>query len=172
MATPTTLVEHLLRRAGFGATQAEREQFSRYTYPLAVAALTDFNPEETDIDAKIGTPGYAGITTRGAFSPNTVINDSRQRWLWRMVHSPAPLQEKMALLWHHHFATAYSKIAGEIGADLATRSVATLPAAPVRFSTTTGLPQASLSPSARTRAAMSAGPPAAKPTSMRTCLSG
>ena len=32
-----------------------------------------------------------------------------------MVHSPAPLQEKMALFWHHHFATAYSKIAGIVG---------------------------------------------------------
>ena len=128
MARPTPLVEHLLRRAGFGATPAEREQYARYTFPLAVAALTEYDPARTDIDQHLGTPGYAGITSRGAgFSPNTVINDARQRWLFRMVHSPAPLQEKMALFWHHHFATAFSKIAGQVGSVDATRMLAAKP---------------------------------------------
>ena len=36
--------------------------------------------------------------------------------MFRMVHTPAPLQEKMSLFWHHHFATAYSKLAGTVGA--------------------------------------------------------
>jgi uncharacterized protein (DUF1800 family) len=45
-----------------------------------------------------------------------------------MVHSPAPLQEKMALFWHHHFATAHSKIANEVGSnDMATRMMAAKP---------------------------------------------
>src|SRR4029453_9603177 len=56
------------------------------------------------------------------FSPSTSINDARQRWLFRMVHSPRPLEEKMALFWHNHFATAYSKIAGAIGQERATRA--------------------------------------------------
>ncbi len=56
-----------------------------------------------------------------------MINDARQRWLFRMVHSPAPLQEKMAFFWHHHFATAYSKIAGIIGAGDACRTMAAKP---------------------------------------------
>jgi uncharacterized protein (DUF1800 family) len=38
-----------------------------------------------------------------------------------MVHSPAPLRERMALIWHHHFATAYSKINGIVGSTVATR---------------------------------------------------
>ena len=33
-----------------------------------------------------------------------------------MVHTNRPLQEKMTLFWHNHFATAYSKIAGTLGA--------------------------------------------------------
>ena len=41
-----------------------------------------------------------------------------------MVHSQRPLQEKMALFWHNHFATAYSKIAGAIGAVQATKMLA------------------------------------------------
>ena len=126
MARPSPAVEHLLRRAGFGATPEEGARFSRMTLPLAAAALTNFDPAKTDVDAKVGTVGYVGITTRGgAFSPNTSITDARQRWLFRMVHSPAPLQEKMTLFWHHHFATAYSKIQGTVGGVDATRLMAT-----------------------------------------------
>ena len=125
MARPSPAVEHLLRRAGFGALPEEGDRFSRLTLPLAVASLVGFDPAKTDIDSKIGTPGYVGITTRGVFSPNTNITDARQRWLFRMVHSPAPLQEKMTLFWHHHFATAISKIQGLVPAADATRMMAT-----------------------------------------------
>src|SRR5262249_19652909 len=45
------------------------------------------------------------------------IGDARQRWMFRFVHSPRPLQEKMALFWHNHFATAVSKVAGALGTD-------------------------------------------------------
>src|SRR5207249_3878469 len=50
--------------------------------------------------------------------------DARQRWLLRMVHSDSPLQEKMALFWHNHFATGYTKIAGTLGATEGTRYMA------------------------------------------------
>ncbi len=125
MARPSPAVEHLLRRAGFGALPAEGAKYRRMTLPVAVASLVNFDPSKTDVDQFIGSPGYVGITTRGAFSPNTNITDARQRWLFRMVHSPAPLQEKMTLFWHHHFATAYSKIAGTVGGVDATRMMAT-----------------------------------------------
>ena len=77
----------------------------------------------TDHDAKIGLPEYVGITTASGqpFSANTLINDARQRWLFRMIHSQRPLEEKMALFWHNHFATAYSKVAGTAGQERATR---------------------------------------------------
>jgi uncharacterized protein (DUF1800 family) len=127
MARPSTVVEHLLRRAAFGATVAERDEYARYPYLVAVNRLIEFDPAKVDVDGRIGTLGYAGVTTRGVFSPNTVISDARQRWLFRMVHSPAPLQERMALLWHHHFATAHSKIAGIVGAVDATRMMAAKP---------------------------------------------
>ena len=34
-----------------------------------------------------------------------------------MTHSRRPLQEKMALFWHNHFATAYSKVSGNTSGD-------------------------------------------------------
>jgi uncharacterized protein (DUF1800 family) len=126
MARPSPLVEHLLRRAAFGATPAERDSYDGVEYYALVAQLVDYDPT-TDVDSKIGTPGYVNITTRGQFSPNQVINDSRQRWLFRMVHSPAPLQEKMALFWHQHFATAYSKVSGAVGTSDGARMMAAKP---------------------------------------------
>jgi uncharacterized protein (DUF1800 family) len=120
MAQVAPLVSHLLRRAGFGVGAAERARFAGLSYTAAVDALVNYDPAATDVDNVIGAPGYVGITTRGQFLPNTVINDARQRWLVRMVHSQTPLVERMALIWHHHFATAYSKIAGTFGGEFAT----------------------------------------------------
>lgn len=116
------LREHLLRRAGFGLTSLERDHYQRGSYTDVVDELVGFDPAGTDVDHLMQKSGYVGVTARnGVFVPNTVINDARQRWLFRMVHTPAPLQEKMALFWHHHFATAYSKIAGVFGQTEATR---------------------------------------------------
>ena len=80
--------------------------------------------------ALIGRPGYVGVTGRSGngFQPANNILDARQRWLFRMVHTKRPLQEKMALFWHNHFATAYTKIASEIGdGAFATRMLAAKP---------------------------------------------
>jgi len=116
------LLDHLLRRAGFGATAVERDAWSGRSYAEIVEELVSFDPAATDSDHLIQTPNHVGVTARtGGFTPDTVINDARQRWLFRMVHTPAPLQEKMALFWHHHFATAYSKLAGAVTASHATR---------------------------------------------------
>lgn len=123
------LLDHVLRRAGFGATPTEREHYLGRPYAEVVDELIEFDPVTSVVDHLMQTPGHVGITARnGAFSPNTVINDARQRWLFRMVHAAAPLKEKMALLWHHHFATAYSKLAGTVGGDFGTRMMDAHPA--------------------------------------------
>ena len=44
-----------------------------------------------------------------------------------MVHSQRPLQEKMALFWHNHFATAFSKVNGTFGSVHATKMMAGRP---------------------------------------------
>src|SRR5436309_15857967 len=110
MAFQDPLIQHLLRRAGFGATPTELEHYQALGFSRAVDELVDFAAIPDDVDSKIGTPGYVATTSTGEFAPATVINDARQRWLFRMTHSRRPLQEKMALFWHNHFATAYSKV--------------------------------------------------------------
>jgi uncharacterized protein (DUF1800 family) len=115
------MLEHVLRRMGFGASPEDLAHY-RDLSPLAlVQTLLNFGSVADDVDANIGRPEFAGITTRGQFSPDTIINDARQRWLFRMVHSRRPLQEKLALFWHNHFATAYSKINGTFGPVHATK---------------------------------------------------
>ena len=44
-----------------------------------------------------------------------------------MVHTTRPLQEKMALFWHNHFATGFSKVAGQLGPGGASRALAAKP---------------------------------------------
>src|SRR5438552_13808145 len=105
-------IAHLLRRAGFGASSDDLAIFDRLSYNGAVDRLLNYDSIPDDVDSKIGQAAFMGTTANGAFSPNTVINDARQRWLFRMVHSNRPLQEKMTLFWHNYFATGYTKVSG------------------------------------------------------------
>ena len=123
-------IAHLFRRAAFGISDAELTQFARLgllSFSTAAAYLLDYASQPDDVDSFIGQPGYVGITARAGFAPRTNIDDARQRWLFRMVHSKRPLQERMTLFWHNHFATAQSKIAGDVGTEEATRLMAAKP---------------------------------------------
>ncbi|MCA1648775.1 MAG: DUF1800 domain-containing protein [Acidobacteria bacterium] len=120
-------IEHLLRRAAFGASQTDVDDFAESGLSRAVDRLIEYKETPDNVDSFIGRPGFVGITARGTFAPSANIIDARQRWLFRMIHSARPLQEKMALFWHNHFATAYSKVAGQFGALEATRMLAAFP---------------------------------------------
>jgi uncharacterized protein (DUF1800 family) len=124
MAAGDLSIEHLLRRAGFGASSAELSAYSQLSYSAAVDRLVNYDALPDAVDANIGKPGFVGTTSRGAFSPNTVADDARQRWLFRMVHSERPLQEKMTLFWHNYFATGLSKVAAGIKSENGTRLMA------------------------------------------------
>ena len=117
-------IEHLLRRAGFGARPAELDAYGTMSTTQAIDLLVNYERVADDVDSKIGQPGYVAVTTRGVFSPQSNIVDARQRWLFRMVHSERPLQEKMTLFWHNHFATGYNKISGTYGSVEGTRYMA------------------------------------------------
>jgi uncharacterized protein (DUF1800 family) len=124
MARGQLQIEHLLRRAGFGASAADLAVYESMSVSSIVERLIEYERVPDDVDAKIGQAEYVGVTARGAFSPSTSIEDARQRWLFRMVHSQRQLQEKMTLFWHNHFATAYSKLNGTVGTVQATKMMA------------------------------------------------
>ena len=108
-------IEHLLRRAGFGASEEEIESYMDLGFTNTVNYLLEYEHIPDEVDSWIGRPGYIGVPVVGPFVPASNINHARQRWLFRMVHSRRPLQEKMTLFWHNHFATAVSKIIGIVG---------------------------------------------------------
>ena len=87
MTAGDRLIEHLLRRAGFGASTDDLATFGQLSYSQAVDRLVDYESIPDTVDGNIGQPGYVGTTSRGQFSPNTAPDDARQRWLFRMLHS-------------------------------------------------------------------------------------
>ncbi|MGH9347793.1 MAG: DUF1800 domain-containing protein [Vicinamibacterales bacterium] len=120
-------IDHLLRRAGFGASLADAETFRDMSTTAAVAHLVDYEGRPDDVDARIGRSDHAQVRSRDAFAPDIDIDDARQRWMFRMIHTRRPLQEKMALFWHNHFATAYSKLVADSGAMQAAKMLAQKP---------------------------------------------
>src|SRR5829696_1757612 len=135
MATRNLLTEHLLRRIGFGAGPGDVDRYVALGYATALDRLINYESIHDEVDELIGQPGHVALTVTGRLAPETNIAHARQRWLFRMVHSERPLQEKMALFWHNHFATAYSKVSGNIGAIDGTRAMGAKPS-----ETPSGLP--------------------------------
>jgi uncharacterized protein (DUF1800 family) len=97
------LMAHLLRRAGFGASRDELEAYAARPYEEVVEEL--IHPERMpDLDEHVLARYYPHL---GA---NMDIQRTwNGRWIWRMVNSRRPLEEKMALFWHHVFATGWTK---------------------------------------------------------------
>ena len=123
-STADRQIEHLLRRAGFGARPDELTTYGALSINQAVSALLGYESVPDAVDSLIGKPGYINMTVTGQFLPQGNINHARQRWLFRMVHTDRPLQEKMTLFWHNHFATGYNKIAGALSAAEGARYLA------------------------------------------------
>ena len=121
MARLNPELDHLLRRAGFGVSEREVDTYKDMSFTQAVAHLVDYEGSPDDVDERIGRPDHARVIparatpTRDLFSPDIDIDDARQRWMFRMLHTRRPLQEKMTLFWHNHFATGFSKLANDSG---------------------------------------------------------
>jgi len=96
------LMAHLARRAGFGATRDELEEYASKGYETVVEEL--LHPERfPEIEDDLVGRFYLGAILDGA------IETESQQWFYRMVNTRRPLQEKIALFWHHVFATAWYK---------------------------------------------------------------
>ena len=131
-------IDHLLRRAGFGISKEERKTWAKLSYNDAVNRLVDYADITDDVDSKMGGAEYLSLIAsdafdsegilrkaeKDAFSPNANLVDALQRWVFRMVHSERPLQEKMTLFWHNHFATGRSKIVEQLSFPGAIRALA------------------------------------------------
>jgi uncharacterized protein (DUF1800 family) len=96
-------VGHLYRRAGFGATWPELQEGLRAGPDIAFCRLLEGGPGLADFNAQMEP-----LTRTISRSNNPV--QMRAWWLARMLYSPHPLQEKLTLFWHNHFATSNAKV--------------------------------------------------------------
>ena len=129
---------HLLWRAGFGGTDEQIRTLAGWGPKKAVDFILDYDdiPFEDDsptafdhniMRARTREENLALRRAQQAGDENTLskfreMRQSAQRddrrqmreirhwWLTRMIQTPRPLEEKMTLFWHGHFATSYRTI--------------------------------------------------------------
>ena len=97
------LMAHLLRRAGFGATRAEIERRADEGYDATVEWLLSPD-EQPEVDE------YLLYRYHPDSERPPKVNHASVNWLYRMVNSERPLEEKMGLFWHEVFATGDNKV--------------------------------------------------------------
>jgi uncharacterized protein (DUF1800 family) len=98
---------HLLRRAGFGGTTEEIEALIRLGREGAVDYLVHYERvDDSAMEQALAAQNYLQPRPGQPLSLPAI----QQWWLFRMIHTKRPLQEKMTLFWHDHFATAVSKV--------------------------------------------------------------
>ena len=98
------LMAHLMRRAGFGATREELETRVAKGYDATVDELLD--PESQPAVDRYHLLRYHPWT----WKPGTIQGMGAAEWLYYMINTQRPLEEKMALFWHQVFATGVSKV--------------------------------------------------------------
>jgi len=120
---------HLLNRAGFGGTPADVKRLAGLGLAGAVDFLVDYekipdptpNPEWAKPEpdqmqhryevSRTGTPEEKRqLQQKMQQLQRQRVMELRGWWLQRMAKGPRPLQEKMALFWHGHFATSVEKV--------------------------------------------------------------
>ena len=95
---------HLLRRAALGVNPSRLHQFAGKTPEQVVDALMAYDPA----DDRPYSEMISGLS--GLLSPVHNPDSAQEWWLMRMLDTPRPLQERVALFWHNHFATSTGKV--------------------------------------------------------------
>ena len=111
---------HLLVRTGFGGTPDEVTKLHAVGLHEAVNHVLDFGrPSTENIANKTSSDVGNRLTQRGEreqaarierFGENAQLQRFREWWLYRMMESPRPLQEKLTLFWHGHFTSEYDVV--------------------------------------------------------------
>jgi uncharacterized protein (DUF1800 family) len=101
--TDLELMAHLFRRAGFGARREEIEAALEKGYDATVEEL--LHPEnQPELDHDLIYRYWVDIKEHRQIDP------AQSYWIYRMINTKKPLEEKMALFWHHLFATGFAKL--------------------------------------------------------------
>ena len=118
---------HLLNRAGFGIPDARVQQLAQLSPKSAVDSFLHFEPTEWSPAPDFLVPAESRRDRRQANQEMTQSERRKNRqeiakreraavrqlkawWLERMATTEHPLEEKMTLFWHGHFATSAQKV--------------------------------------------------------------
>ena len=101
--TQHSAIKHLIRRATLGVSHSELINLLNQTYEETVEQLL---APETQPDYDELTFYRYHPAADFMWQPSHV----KLNWLYRMTHSQRYLEEKMALFWHHVFATGVEKV--------------------------------------------------------------
>src|SRR5687767_12975587 len=96
---------HLLRRFGLGASEAELDYYLEGKgLPGAIDKLLNYE----SVDENFSVPIQSMANQNGQVNMPLM----QLWWMTRLITTRRPLQEKMTLFWHDHFATSAAKVAG------------------------------------------------------------
>ena len=98
------LMAHLMRRAGFGASRDELEERTLAGYNSTVENL--LNPKNV---ASVDIYKFIRYFPMW-WKPGTMGGLGQAPWVWTMINTKNPLQEKMCLFYHNIFATGVAKV--------------------------------------------------------------
>ena len=102
-ASDIALIAHLFRRAGFGASLEELEAYCAKGYEATVEEL--LHPEDQPaLQDDLLERHY--VWFRAAVS----FESSQAKWVYRMINTRRPLEEKIALFWHGILCTGEAKV--------------------------------------------------------------
>lgn len=96
-------VAHLLRRFGLGASEAELDYYLKLGLPATIDSLLNYEQIDEGFDVPI-TKFQQGAKMRVS------MRGLQAWWVLRLLATRRPLQEKMTLFWHNHFATSAAKV--------------------------------------------------------------
>jgi uncharacterized protein (DUF1800 family) len=96
------LMAHLMRRAGFGAPYAELEARAAKGYEATVEEL--LHPEaQPPLDYDIM------LRYKTEWVNKNALEGQQEEWVFRMINTKRPLEEKIALFWHGILCTGHAK---------------------------------------------------------------
>ena len=97
-------VARLFGRVAFGATSADLDAWSHQPYEAAVEHLLNV-PDKNHRLQQGDDPERMSLEQK-AMDDYSPLHSMQQWWLERMRTAQYPLEERLTLLWHDHFATA------------------------------------------------------------------
>lgn len=102
LQTDQEKMAHVLRRFGLGASQAEVQYYLRNGFDSGINDLVDYE----NVDEGFNLPVETFLDAKGRITEISL----KKWWTGRMLMTRRPLEEKMTLFWHDHFATSASKV--------------------------------------------------------------